>query len=591
MAISIRCGGCGRKFRARDEHEGRQGTCPGCGRELVVAGPRVPTYDVFLSYSSKDKTVADVVCGGLEKQGLRCWMAPRDIRAGADWGSAIVEAIGDSAALVLLYTGHANHSRQVLREVERAVSKDVAVIPLRLEDVPPSKTLEYFISSSHWMDAMGGPLEEQLAKLAESVRPLLGHEAPGRGGPRAPGAGAMTSPPPPTTTSVPPATASLGAAPASPGAGRKMLLLGVAAGVAMAVVVGGIVLAIAGPRGAGDADRAERTGAGGARPVDAATSLPAPKPAGGAVAAGTSPTAGRPVPEASPASGRAEGGRAASSTPDPSPVADVAASPAPAPDAPPVEPPAADAPAPPAAGDGGQPSAAVIDTSGVETKFIGEAEVGSSHTDFRNYHETLFAEVKGIYYQLGVQGNMTLTAGAKAGEFTVTYRWNGRDRQLTGTCEGGVGGKSEFGAFSLPLTKVKRLTLTNHAMIYGPEEHEKHYAEAKRTATLSTITLTDGRKLAVARIEGDGNPNNRIRYSPRRGESYVTVMFTDLKKVEFAANDTFTVTLKSGTRLSGKYGGYRYYRAASEDGLIWVPAELIRSIEPGAEAEQVKNPY
>ncbi len=32
-------------------------------------------HDVFLSYSSKDKAVADAVCHALESDGVRVWMA------------------------------------------------------------------------------------------------------------------------------------------------------------------------------------------------------------------------------------------------------------------------------------------------------------------------------------------------------------------------------------------------------------------------------------------------------------------------------------------------------------------------------------
>src|SRR5713101_8280389 len=46
-------------------------------------------HDVFISYSSKDKPVADAVCAGLEGRGIRCWAAPRDILPGSDWGAAI----------------------------------------------------------------------------------------------------------------------------------------------------------------------------------------------------------------------------------------------------------------------------------------------------------------------------------------------------------------------------------------------------------------------------------------------------------------------------------------------------------------------
>jgi hypothetical protein len=34
-------------------------------------------HDVFISYSTKDKPIADAVCGTLERNGVRCWIAPR----------------------------------------------------------------------------------------------------------------------------------------------------------------------------------------------------------------------------------------------------------------------------------------------------------------------------------------------------------------------------------------------------------------------------------------------------------------------------------------------------------------------------------
>ena len=50
-------------------------------------------FDVFVSYASKDKTVADAVCAKLESAAIRCWIAPRDIVPGRSYGEAIIEAI------------------------------------------------------------------------------------------------------------------------------------------------------------------------------------------------------------------------------------------------------------------------------------------------------------------------------------------------------------------------------------------------------------------------------------------------------------------------------------------------------------------
>jgi ABC-type amino acid transport substrate-binding protein len=129
-------------------------------------------YDAFISYCSEDKKIADAVCGTLEANKIRCWIAPRDVGPGRTWGSAIIEAIGDSAVMVVIFSKHSNGSPQVMREIERAVNKGVAIIPFRVENVVPSKDLEYFISSCHWLDAMNPPLEKHIGELADAILAL-----------------------------------------------------------------------------------------------------------------------------------------------------------------------------------------------------------------------------------------------------------------------------------------------------------------------------------------------------------------------------------------------------------------------------------
>ena len=131
-------------------------------------------YDVFISYSSKDKPTADAACAALESADVRCWIAPRDITPGRDYGESIIGAIESAKLFVLIFSGNANTSPQISREVERAVSKGLPIIPVRIEDVAPSGSLEYFISSPHWLDAFPPPRERYFQKLIESVRVLLG---------------------------------------------------------------------------------------------------------------------------------------------------------------------------------------------------------------------------------------------------------------------------------------------------------------------------------------------------------------------------------------------------------------------------------
>ncbi|HUT35121.1 MAG TPA: TIR domain-containing protein [Planctomycetota bacterium] len=152
-------------------------------------------HDVFISHSAEDKAVAQQVCDALEQGGIKCWVAPRDVMPGAMYGAAIVEAIGFSRAMVFIFSSHSNQSPHVLRELERAVSKGVSIVPFRTEDVQPSLSLEYFITSAHWLDAFRGPIEGHVHELVEAVRRLLA-----KGGDSA-GAGAQASP---AASSAPP---------------------------------------------------------------------------------------------------------------------------------------------------------------------------------------------------------------------------------------------------------------------------------------------------------------------------------------------------------------------------------------------------
>jgi TPR repeat protein len=130
-------------------------------------------HDIFVSHSNKDKIAADAVVAHLERDGLRCWCAPRDILPGASWASSIVQAINDCKAMVIVFSANANQSDHIRREVERAVNHGIPIVPVRIENVLPQGDLEYFLSSSHWMDAITAPVERHFEELAQQLRALL----------------------------------------------------------------------------------------------------------------------------------------------------------------------------------------------------------------------------------------------------------------------------------------------------------------------------------------------------------------------------------------------------------------------------------
>jgi len=152
---------------------------------------------VFISYASRDVAVADAVVATLERHGVACWIAPRDVKAGALYAEAIVRAISDAKALVLVLSVNSVASAHVGKEVERASSKRRPVIALRIDDAPLSPALEYFLGESHWVDARAAGMDVALAKLiAATGEPE--RNAPGINPPVVAGtsAGTASAPPP-----------------------------------------------------------------------------------------------------------------------------------------------------------------------------------------------------------------------------------------------------------------------------------------------------------------------------------------------------------------------------------------------------------
>jgi tetratricopeptide (TPR) repeat protein len=135
-------------------------------------------FDVFISYAHQDKAAADAACAKIEADGIRCWIAPRDVPPGAEWAGAIIKAIDNCRVMVLIFSSSTNGSRQIDREAQRAFDKEKSVIPFRIEDVAPQQSLAYYLGPVHWLDALTPPLDQHLQKLSTSVKAFVQADKP-----------------------------------------------------------------------------------------------------------------------------------------------------------------------------------------------------------------------------------------------------------------------------------------------------------------------------------------------------------------------------------------------------------------------------
>ena len=125
----------------------------------------------FISYSSKDKNVADNLCAKLEARGLKCWYAPRDINRD-NYAQAIVEAIGECTHFVVIISENSLRSEHVLNEIDLAfneTSRHIQFKPIRIDNEELCDAMKYYLSRKHWMDATIPPIEKRLEEFADKL--------------------------------------------------------------------------------------------------------------------------------------------------------------------------------------------------------------------------------------------------------------------------------------------------------------------------------------------------------------------------------------------------------------------------------------
>src|SRR5713101_2797908 len=112
-----------------------------------------PDLFLFVSHVSEDRAAAMEIVGELEQRGVKCWIAPRNVRPGQPFDDEIVDAIEASRAVLLIFSDRCNESDYIRREVTVAGESHKIIIPFRIEDAQPKRGLRVRLADLHWIDA------------------------------------------------------------------------------------------------------------------------------------------------------------------------------------------------------------------------------------------------------------------------------------------------------------------------------------------------------------------------------------------------------------------------------------------------------
>jgi TIR domain len=92
---------------------------------------------LFISHASEDAATVERIVDYLERNGLTCWIAGRDIPPKAVYAEAITEGVKNANACGVIVSRAANASAAIKRELELASSYSRPFIPIRIDDVEP----------------------------------------------------------------------------------------------------------------------------------------------------------------------------------------------------------------------------------------------------------------------------------------------------------------------------------------------------------------------------------------------------------------------------------------------------------------------
>ena len=122
--------------------------------------------EIFISYSTVDAESAETVRNVLEKNGLSCWMAPRDIPGGSNYTKEIPIAIRNCKVFVLVLSKNAQNSHWVLKELDSAVNCGKVILPFMLEDCILNDEFNFLLTGAQRYSAY--------QKKAEAMEKLIG---------------------------------------------------------------------------------------------------------------------------------------------------------------------------------------------------------------------------------------------------------------------------------------------------------------------------------------------------------------------------------------------------------------------------------
>ncbi|GAB4573327.1 MAG: hypothetical protein Kow0077_15360 [Anaerolineae bacterium] len=120
---------------------------------------------VFVSYARKDAEFVSRLVDDLKQNGIPLWLDRAALQGGAEWLTALENALEDATHLLVVVSTASNRSKFVKKEVLYALEEGKRVIPIRIT----SCKIPLIIRDLQYIDFVGVPYEEALRRLLAAL--------------------------------------------------------------------------------------------------------------------------------------------------------------------------------------------------------------------------------------------------------------------------------------------------------------------------------------------------------------------------------------------------------------------------------------
>lgn len=128
-------------------------------------------YDVFISYSRKDKRIVKSFCEIFTKAGITFWLDEVGIENGESFKTAIVKAIENAAVFLYFSSINSNKSPWTAKEVGIAVARNKPIIPIKLDNSPFNKEVEFDLVNLDFVECYNAEINQNVSeKLIISIK-------------------------------------------------------------------------------------------------------------------------------------------------------------------------------------------------------------------------------------------------------------------------------------------------------------------------------------------------------------------------------------------------------------------------------------